>query len=185
MIHCSTDLVFDGRNGPYEEDDERRPVGVYAGTKVEAENIALAYGACLVVRLPTLLGPSPSGDRSTDEWICKALAGEDPVTLFVDEYRTPIHTSLAASLMWELLDRGAHGLLHLAGSTRVSRWDLGLALARQLSLPTRTLRAGSVADFQGPIPRCPDVSLRTDRLTERIARPAPTLDESLALLGRP
>lgn len=181
IVHCSTDLVFDGHNGPYVEDDDRSPVGVYAETKVQAEDVARAYDKALVVRLPIMLGISPAGSRSTDEWIGAALKAKRPFTLFVDEYRTPIHTHLAASIIWELLHKGVRGLVHLAGATRVSRWDLGMALAGRLQLSTDGMRQGSVADFTGSPPRCPDVSLRTEKLAALLGRPAPSVADSLAM----
>jgi dTDP-4-dehydrorhamnose reductase len=42
LIFFSTDLVFDGRQGHYDESAETNPLTVYAKTKIEAERIVLA-----------------------------------------------------------------------------------------------------------------------------------------------
>jgi hypothetical protein len=68
----------------------------------------------------------------------------------------------------------------------VSRWELGCALADRLGLPRARLVRGSLRDFTGRPPRCPDVSLDVGRLCRLLGRPAPGLAEGLELpLARP
>jgi dTDP-4-dehydrorhamnose reductase len=179
LVHCSTDLVFDGRAAPYREEDPPRPISVYGRTKAAAEALVAAAPNTLIVRLPLMLGRSETG-RSVDEGLRATVLQRD-ATLFVDEFRTPVHALLAARVLWELLETGARGIFHVAGRDRISRWELGLAVADRLGLPRSRLHPGSLRDFTGRPPRCPDVSLATDRLAARLGRPAPTLAESLAL----
>lgn len=49
------------------------------------------------------------------------------MSLFRDEFRTPIHARAAARVLWGLLLTGRTGRVHVAGRDRVSRWELGLA----------------------------------------------------------
>jgi dTDP-4-dehydrorhamnose reductase len=178
LVHASTDLVFDGRAAPYAEADPPAPLGVYGRTKAAAEAPVMEAPGALVARLPLLLGRSPTG-RTADQGLVAALA-RGGATLFDDEFRTPVSALLAAGLLWELVARGAAGLVHVAGRDRVSRFELGLAVAARLGLPTARLQRASIADFRGAPPRTPDVSLATARLTALTGRPAPSLDESLA-----
>ena len=39
IIHISTDYVFDGKEGPYKENNRTCPISVYGKTKLESENI--------------------------------------------------------------------------------------------------------------------------------------------------
>jgi len=39
LVFFSTDYVFDGRAGPYREEDRPHPLGVYAKTKLQAEQL--------------------------------------------------------------------------------------------------------------------------------------------------
>jgi dTDP-4-dehydrorhamnose reductase len=38
LIHVSTDYIFDGKSGPYCEDDRPNPLGFYARSKLAGEN---------------------------------------------------------------------------------------------------------------------------------------------------
>jgi dTDP-4-dehydrorhamnose reductase len=181
FVLISTDMVFDGLHAPYQEDARPAPVGVYGQTKVQAEAAALSHPHALIARVALLFGHSPRRNRSPDEALAAAVARGETVSLFRDEFRTPIHALGAARLLWELLLNGRTGLVHVAGRDRVSRWDLGLALARRLGLPERGLKSSSITEYAGHPPRQPDLTLDTTRLSEWLGRPAPSLAESLAL----
>ena len=181
LLHCSTDLVFDGTAAPYAEDAARHPISEYGRSKAAAEDVVAAYPQALVVRLPLLYGTSPAGDRSVDEVLAGAIRRGEQPALFHDEFRTPLHVHQAGAILWELLTGATTGLIHVAGRDRLSRWDLGCALADRLGLPRERLRRTSRRDFTGRPPRCPDVSLDVTRLTRLLGRPAPSLAEGLLL----
>lgn len=72
FVLISTDMVFDGRQAPYQEDAPAAPVGVHGPTKVQAETAALASPRGLVARVALLIGRSPRGNRSPDEALAAA-----------------------------------------------------------------------------------------------------------------
>ena len=102
--------------------------------------LVLAAGG-RVARLPLLFGPDRLG-RGATGMIRKAMAQQQPVTLFTNEYRTPLHAADAARGLVEVLfaQRSAP-IVHLPGPERLSRWELGVLLcarhgiARDLLVP--------------------------------------------------
>lgn len=128
LVHVSTDLVFSGEahEGRYREDDPVGPLHVYGRTKARSETEVLA--ACpraLVVRLPLLAGDSRgTGAGASDSLLGAARAGRVS-SLFVDEWRTPLDVDDAARGLLELAEQPVHGLLHLVGPWRLSRFELG------------------------------------------------------------
>ena len=57
LIHLSTDFIFDGENGPYEEDDWPNPLSYYAESKLEAEKlIEKTYLKWAIVRTMLVYG---------------------------------------------------------------------------------------------------------------------------------
>src|SRR6185436_6147705 len=57
LIHLSTDLVFDGAKGQYDEDDAPNPLSVYGRTKLESESAVLARApGAAVLRISSVYG---------------------------------------------------------------------------------------------------------------------------------
>jgi dTDP-4-dehydrorhamnose reductase len=157
FLYVSTDLVFDGRRAPYRAADPVAPLSVYGQTKAEGEERVLAAGG-RVVRISLLCGPDDRG-RCASAMVRAAIAARQPVTLFTNEYRTPLHAADAArSLADWLLRDGGPALCHLAGPERLSRWEFGQRLCRAHSLPTDLLLAAECQDASRPR----DVSLVSD-----------------------
>ncbi|HVY70091.1 MAG TPA: SDR family oxidoreductase [Verrucomicrobiae bacterium] len=169
----STDLVFDGRQGNYLETDSVNPLGVYAETKVEAEQVVLRNPAHAVIRTSLNGGPSPSGRRGFDEELRNAWQEGQTTRLFVDEYRCPIPAEATARAVWELALRGAAGVYHIAGAERLSRWEIGQLVAARWPQSQPKMEPGSLKEYSGA-PRPPDVSLNCAKtqalLTFRLPR---------------
>jgi dTDP-4-dehydrorhamnose reductase len=154
----STDLVFDGKLGNYDEAAPVNPLSVYGQTKAEAEEIVLRNPRHSVIRTSLNAGISPTHDRGFNEEMRAAWESGRTLNLFVDEFRCPIPAIVTARAVWEWADKAATGLFHIAGAERLSRVDIGHALAARWPQLTPRIKAGSLADYPGP-PRSPDTSL--------------------------
>src|SRR5262245_42782119 len=175
----STDLVFDGRKGHYVETDPIHPGSVYGETKAEAERLVLENPGHTVLRLSLNAGVSPSGDRSFTEQMRRAWERGETLNLFRDEYRSPLPAIVTARAVWELARLNQPGLYHLAGSERLSRWEIGQLFARRWPQAIARITAGSVKDFPGS-PRPPDTSLDCAKIAARLSFPLPGLTKWLA-----
>jgi dTDP-4-dehydrorhamnose reductase len=154
----STDLVFDGKRGNYDEAAPVNPLSVYGHTKAEAEQIVLRNPRHTVIRTSLNAGISPTRDRGFNEEMRAAWESGCTLNLFVDEFRCPIPAVVTARAVWELEGKRATGLFHIAGAERLSRVDIGHALAARWPHLTPRIKAGSLKDYSGP-PRSPDTSL--------------------------
>ncbi len=158
LVFFSSDLVFDGRVGNYSESALPNPLSVYAATKAAAEEFVLKNPKHFVIRTSLNGGSSPTGDRGFNEQMRLAWARCEKLTLFTDEFRSPIHAELTARAVWNLLQVAPPGLYHVAGAERISRWELGRAVAARWLALHPQIKPGSLRDYQGP-PRAPDTSL--------------------------
>lgn len=154
LLFVSTDLVFDGSAAPYGAHDEVGPRSVYARTKADGE-AAVAHAGGLVVRVPLLFGRSFDGRRGATDMIRGSAV---TVTLYTNEYRTPLHAADAARGLTELLASGGPGVRQLAGPERLSRHELGCRFVAAAGLPAERVRAGESSDPLRPR----DVSLLSD-----------------------
>lgn len=182
LLFFSTDLVFDGRKGNYTEDDAPNPLTVYGETKVAAEQVVLANPNHIVVRSSLNGGKSPTGDRGfTDELVTAWRAGRIP-TLFTDEFRSPLLADVTARAVWELVDRQARGIHHVAGSESLSRYRIGELVAAQCEHLRPRLEAGFIRDYPGPA-RSPDTTLNCSKAQALLSFCLPGLTDLLR--GRP
>jgi len=153
VVHVSTDLVFGGANAPYTSAASPDPVSVYGSTKAAGELPVVAAGG-LVVRLPLLFGRSFDGRRGATDMI---RSGQ-PISLYTNEHRTPIHAADAAAALLELALTDRAGVVHAAGAERISRWDLGQRFAASAGVSVDHVTAGECDDPTRPR----DVSLVSD-----------------------
>ena len=178
MIFFSSDLVFDGKHGNYTEQDEPSPLTFYAQTKAEAEALVLANLLHSVVRTTLTAGKSPNSDRGIEEQLRLRWAKGDTVKLFIDEYRCPIPAEVTARGIWELALAKRPGLYHLAGSQRLSRLEIGQAIAAIRPEWNPKIESCSLRDYAGP-PRAPDTSLDCGKLQQILSFPLTGLREWL------
>ncbi len=163
LVYLSTDMVFDGVRGHYREDDEPAPQSIYARTKLAAENICLPFVGNAIVRLSLLYGPSLSGRPSFFDEQIEALKESRYLTLFVDEWRSPLGLAAAAQALVRLAESDCTGLVHLGGPERLSRWEMGKKLALYLGLRADCFIPATREQCGGPEPRPRDVSLHCAR----------------------
>lgn len=163
MVFTSTDLVFDGEDAPYEEDDPVSPICVYGRHKVAAERaLRTIYPAAVICRLPLMLGSVPGTGSGFLAFMVRTLRANEALTLFTDEFRTTVDTDSAAKGL--LMALGQSGkLLHLGGCRRLSRFTMGCLVADVLKADHALLKPMRIADLPMPAPRAPDVSLVSDR----------------------
>jgi dTDP-4-dehydrorhamnose reductase len=157
----------------------RQSTGVYAETKASAEQIILANPRHTVVRTSLNGGISPTRDRGFNEQMRLAWQAGQRMKLFTDEFRSPIPAEVTARAIWELAAPSRPGLYHVAGSERLSRWEIGQLLAARWPQLKPRIEPGSLREYSGA-PRAPDTSLNCAKAQTLLSFPLPGLTKWLA-----
>lgn len=159
LVFTSTDLVFDGLNPPYAEDDPPSPITVYGEQKTLAEEgMRKRNPETIICRLPLMFGDPGPAAQSFIQPMLKAMKDERELTLFMDEFRTPISGKTAVQGLFLAMDI-AEGIIHLGGRERISRYDFGLLLKNVLGAQEAKLIPCRQKDIKMVAPRSADVSL--------------------------
>lgn len=158
FIFFSTDLVFDGTKGAYVEEDAPNPLSIYGETKALAEQVVRQHPKHLIVRISLTGGTSRAGDRGFNEEMKNAWRAGKSLNLFTDEYRCPSSAPVIARAVWELAAKKARGILHLCFPERLSRYEIGMAVAAKHPELDPKIIGGSRRDYKGP-PRPADTSM--------------------------
>jgi dTDP-4-dehydrorhamnose reductase len=131
VAYVSSDYVFNGEVGPYEETDLTRPLSVYGQHKLQAEQLVLReVPQSLVVRITNVYGEETRGKNFVERLI--GMFQNDALVqlrLPIDQYATPVHAGdVARALQWLIQDE-QKGIWHLAGTEYLSRVHIANAVA--------------------------------------------------------
>lgn len=182
----STDLVFNGREGMYTEEDPPDPTHHYARTKAQAEHYARTASPEFAVVRPSFIYGEPLAPHqsSFSHLLIRNLREGTPSKVFTDQYRSPVPVEALAAAVLEISDRALSGVWHLGGPERVSRSEFARLLADVAGLDPAPLEDVSMDDARLAAPRPRDVSLNTAKARAGLETPLPApADAFRALYG--
>ena len=160
LVYTSSDMVFNGTGRFYKEIDTALPLAVYGQHKKRSEEIVQSKcNSWVNARVALIYGRPLTGGSSFSQWMEHRLKNGEKVTLFQDQYRTPILVNNLAETLLELAESDYCGTLHLGGSNRIDRFSFGQQLCRICGYDEKLLKATSMYDIQPKAPRPTDVSL--------------------------
>lgn len=183
-IYYSTDVVFDGTQHQYSEDDPPRPLNFYGLSKAEGERATLdACPNSAVIRVSLVLGFPVEGGNSFLARLRERLLAGQQVPAPSDEIRTPIDVLTAAAATLELAEGDYRGILHIGATSAVDRYTLAQRLARAMGLRTDLILSQASYPLNAPAdvraPRHKLGVLNVGRAQALLKTPMLSLDETI------
>jgi len=179
LVHVSTDHLFPGDQAWIDEQHAVAPLNVYGRTKAEAESRVLdAHPGAMVVRT-NFYGWGPRYRRSFSDMVIDSLRKGEPLTLFTDVVYTPILAETLGEAVGDLVNLETRGIIHVVGDERLSKYDLGVRIARRFKLDASLIRPGLLSDQPGLVRRPLDMSLSNHTARRLLARRLGGVDEQL------
>lgn len=180
MVHISTDAVFDGQKGNYTENDTPNPLSVYARTKRDGELAVLSENPQALVPRVNFYGWSISGTRSLAEFFVNNLADGKDVKGFTDILFCPMMVLDLTDTLLEAVKKDLAGLYHMVGPENMSKYDFGVAIAKQFGFDEKLVHPASVSDGGLAAARSPNLTLATQKLGRALGHPLPAFAQGLA-----
>ncbi|MCX2575836.1 SDR family oxidoreductase [Pedobacter sandarakinus] len=193
LIHLSTDFIFDGASGPYQEEDTPNPLSHYGKTKLLAE-LAVKESKANWAILRTILVYGITNDMSRSNivlWAKSALEKGLPINVVNDQYRMPTLAEDLAEACLLAVEHNAKGVYHVSGNDYMSvsdlvrkvanYWNLDQSIIKEVSssalneLAKRPLRTGFILDKS-----MTDLNFHPHSFEEGLA----IVDEQMKLLRR-
>lgn len=154
IIHISSDYVFDGKNGPYDEEARPNPLSYYGRTKLASENVLRTSGIpYTIIRTMVLYGVAPRVKLNFVLWLIHELEHEKPVRVVDDQYGNPTLADDLAYAILKILTFDREGIYHIAGSEWLSRYDFAVKLAKQFGLNKKLITPMKTVAMRQPAPR--------------------------------
>ncbi len=178
LVQLSTDYVFDGEKGSYSEEDNPHPVDQYGLSKLKGEEAAqhLEEEQWCVARSSVIYGWGRLHRHNAATFVYSKLSRRERVSMVSDQYSSPTLNTNLAEMVVEIAERRVPGILHVAGASRVSRYDLAMGVASILELDTHLITSVSTRDMNWRAKRPQDSSLNIGKAS-RILSNRPLLIE--------
>ena len=165
FLYVSTDNVFDGEKGLYNESDKPNPVNWYGETKVKAEEIVKnQVKNWAIARISTQYGIHERRSNLGFDFLKKFVKGE-VVKAVSDFYSSPTYVKSTASMLVEIVEREISGVLHICDNDRTSRWKFASSLKDLIKFghEKKIIQEISIKDLKWKAKRPQDSSLDNSR----------------------
>ncbi|MDB5350374.1 MAG: dTDP-4-dehydrorhamnose reductase [Planctomycetota bacterium] len=165
FVYYSTDYLFDGRRGPYDERATPNPLSVYGQAKLEAEQelISLLGDRVLIARTSWVFGPERQGKNFAYQLV-KTLRAGKTLTVPSDQVSSPSYGPDVASATVRLIEDGHSGIFHVVGPEVMSRVTFARAIAEEFGLEPSLIQGKATAEMGQGAPRPLDGGLLASRL---------------------
>lgn len=184
LLYISTDSVFDGERGNYDEADTPAPVNEYAKTKLQGEREVLRQHPTASIARVNLYGWNAQKKNSLAEWVLRQLTLGKVVPGFSDVFFCPLLANDLADVMLALLDQDLGGLYHVVGSEAVSKYEFARRVASTFGFDPGQVMPARTADARLKARRPRDTSLNTKKISAVLGRPMPDIEAGLRNFAR-
>ncbi|MCF7885395.1 MAG: dTDP-4-dehydrorhamnose reductase [Candidatus Marinimicrobia bacterium] len=141
IIHISTDYVFDGSHGPYEEDDEINPINYYGQTKYDSEKLLIKSNLPVtIIRTNVLFGNTQSKGANFVHWVIDNLRNGNPIKVVNDQFGNPTWVDSLAEVTEKIIDKKLEGIYHYGGEDYLSRFEFALEIADVFALDNKLIK---------------------------------------------
>ncbi len=183
IVHVSSDYIFDGKLGPYAEDDRPEPLSYYGKTKLASENALRTSGLeHIIARTMVLYGYSPGVKPNFALWLIESLEKKSPVRVVDDQVGNPTLVDDLAYGLVRAIELGRSGIYNIAGRDIVSRYDFARTLAKVFGFDPGLISAVKTAQLRQPAPRPLKSGLITLKAEVELGFRPSTVEEGLRVL---
>lgn len=183
LVHFSTDYVFDGKAGrAYVETDSTHPLGAYAVSKLAGELYAQAYlDSPLIIRTSGVFGPGGLRTNRGNfiELMLRLAGGGQTIRVVEDHVASPTYAPYLAARTADLIEKGAAGVVHVAGGTPISWHDFARMIFDAAGISPE-LKPTNEREYRTPARRPRYSALANGKMESLGIAPMPPLKQAVA-----
>ena len=181
MVYVSTDYVFDGNTGMYEENDTTNPLGFYGKSKLLGEKSIQNFSSnWCIARTSTPFGLHPT-KKSFPIWVIENLQKQKQIDVLIDQFTSPTYVPSLSRMLIEISERHLTGIIHVAGASKISRYEMASLVSDKLGLDGKLLREISINDIKWEAQRPKDSSLNVSKAISTLNQKPQKIDHDVNL----
>ncbi len=185
LIHISSDYVFDGKNGPYSEQDKVNPISYYGRTKLASENVIIGSGVKhTIIRPNVLYGPAKYGRPDFVKWVINSLRNNQQIRIVTDQINNPTYLDDLVSAISKIIEFKREGIYHIGGKEFLSRYDFTIRIANYFNLKKDLITPIKTEKLNQPARRPLKSGLITLKAETELGYSAREIEESFNLMEK-
>ncbi|MFM7020057.1 MAG: SDR family oxidoreductase [Aquirufa sp.] len=186
LCHLSTDFIFDGADGPYDEEAKPNPISIYGESKLKAEQIIQASSIrWAIARTVLVFGIVPDMSRTNIIlWVKKSLEEGKHINVVTDQFRTPTLAEDLAIGCWLIAQKEAEGIFNISGEELLTPYEMAIQTAEFFHLPKELIKPADSSTFSQPAKRPPRTGFILDKAKRVLGYQPRSFNEGIALLAK-
>jgi dTDP-4-dehydrorhamnose reductase len=186
LVHISTDFIFNGKEGPYDEEGEADPLSYYGNAKWKGELIVQNSNLkWAILRTVLVYGIVDNMSRSNIVlWAKGALEKGDPINVVDDQFRSPTLAEDLADGCILAVEKNATGIYNISGKDQFSIIDLVKEVADYYGLDKSLINPVSSETLNQPAKRPPITGFILDKARRDLEYDPHSFQEGIALMEK-
>jgi dTDP-4-dehydrorhamnose reductase len=184
LVHISSDYIFDGKNGPYNEKAIPNPLGYYGRTKLASENALKISGSMnSIIRTNVLYGIADSRPDFV-RWVINSVRAEQKIRIVTDQFNNPTFLDDLVTAINKIIEFKKQGIYNIGGKEFLSRYEFTLLIADFFKLNKDLITPIKTIELNQPAPRPLKSGLITLKAQTELDYRPHTILESLAIMKK-
>lgn len=190
LLHVSTDFIFDGAAGPYDETAEANPISFYGWSKYAAEKAVISAGQAstplrwAIARTVLVYGIAHDMSRSNIIlWVKKSLEDGKNIKVVTDQWRSPTLAEDLAMGCYLIADKTAEGIFNISGKEVLTPYDMAIKTADYFALDKSLIAQADASTFTQTARRPPRTGFILDKSRTVLGYDPHTFEEGIAVLA--
>jgi dTDP-4-dehydrorhamnose reductase len=185
LVHISTDFIFDGKEGPYDENGTPNPLSYYGETKLEAERIVQQLEHWSILRTVLVIGMAEDLSRSNIVlWAKGALEKGQPINVVDDQFRTPTLAEDLAQGALLAATQKAKGVYNISGPDFMSIYELVGHVAEHFGLSMDPVTRVDSTTLNQPAKRPPRTGFDISKAKSELGYEPHSFSEALEVIAQ-
>ena len=185
LVHVSTDFIFDGTSGPYDEEAEPNPISFYGWSKYAAEKaVTTSDIRWAIARTVLVYGIAHDMSRTNIIlWVKKSLEAGKTINVVTDQWRSPTLAEDLATGCYLLADKEATGIFNISGRDFLTPYEMAIKTAEYFSLDQSLINQADSTTFTQPARRPPRTGFVLDKSKFVLGYQPHSFEEGIAVLA--
>jgi dTDP-4-dehydrorhamnose reductase len=186
LLHLSTDFIFDGLAGPYDEQGIPNPVSFYGWSKLAAEKLVESSDInWAVARTILVYGIAQDMSRSNIIlWVKKSLEEGKSIKVVNDQWRTPTLAEDLAEGCILIAKKKAKGVFNVSGKDFLNPFQMAVKTADFFNLDKSLIQEVDGSTFTQTAKRPAKTGFNIDKAMHELGYNPKSFDEGIAFVAK-